>query len=139
MNTAYKLKLANFRKLIEGGRPNIKNMTSNQMLAPAVSHFFADLNCEIVKVIDENHKLIRYSFKRKISIDFNQYMQESQQTPILKNQRSSRRKDEWEEQEHLMLVSYQVTGLNNDKASISLFEFDEVKNRIVPSNFIVVS
>lgn len=108
------------------------------MLAPPVSHFFADLNCEIVKVIDENNKLIRYSFKRKVSLDFDEYMKESQQTPILKNQRS-RRKDDWEEQEHLMLVSYQVTGLNKDKASISLFEFDEVRNRIVPSNFIVVT
>ena len=38
-----------------------------------------------------------------------------------------------------MLVSYQVTGLNKEKASISLFEFDEENNKIVPSNFIIVS
>lgn len=38
-----------------------------------------------------------------------------------------------------MLVSYQITGVNKDKASISLFEFDDQKNRIVPSNFIIIT
>ena len=38
-----------------------------------------------------------------------------------------------------MLVSYQITGLNRDRASISLFEFDPTDNSISPANFIVVS
>lgn len=52
-------------------RPQIKHSgIYNKVLAPSVLHFFNDLNCEIVKVIDENNKLIRYSFKRKMSQDF---------------------------------------------------------------------
>lgn len=70
-NTAYKLRLTNFRRLIEGMRPFMKSSgIQNKVLAPSVLHFFADLNCETVKVIDEHNKLIRYSFKRKISQDF---------------------------------------------------------------------
>ena len=38
---------------------------------------------------------------------------------------------------HLMLVSYQV--INDEKATISLFEYDEEKKSINPLNFIVIS
>lgn len=57
----------------------------------------------------------------------------------MKNQRRKRPEEFGEEQDHLMLVSYQITGVNKDKATISLFEFDDKKNRIVPSNFIIIT
>jgi hypothetical protein len=113
----------------------IVNPSFNKALAPSVLQFFSDLNAETVKVIDENHRLIRYSFKRKISQDFGQFM-ETSQLPQLKDQRDV---DDFNDAEHLMLVSYQVAGLNQDRASISLFEFDPTDNSINPANFIVIS
>jgi uncharacterized protein VirK/YbjX len=90
-------------------RPHVKSSgIHNRVLAPSVLHFFADLNCETVKVIDEHNKLIRYSFKRKMSQDFDQFMQTSN-APQLKDQRYLK---DFDEEEHLMLVSYQVTGRN---------------------------
>ena len=38
-----------------------------------------------------------------------------------------------------MLVSYQVLGLKQDTASISLFEFDEETSSVIPNNFIIVT
>lgn len=58
------------------------------------------------------------------------------QAPSLKNQK---RFEDLEEQEHLMLVSYQVAGLNKDRAAITLFEFDQEQSKIDPSNFIIIS
>ena len=119
-------------------RPHLKPAgIQNKVLAPSILYFFNDLNCEIVKVIDENNKLIRYSFKRKMSQDFDQFMKNSAQSPQLKNQK--RANNDVQEEEHLMLVSYQVTGLNKDRASISLFEFNEEQSKIDPSNFIIIS
>ena len=38
-----------------------------------------------------------------------------------------------------MLVSYQKVGANDDKASISMFEYDEIKGCIKPLNFVIVT
>ena len=38
-----------------------------------------------------------------------------------------------------MLVSYQIVGTNDEKASISLFEYDEVKGCIKPLNFVILT
>jgi hypothetical protein len=38
-----------------------------------------------------------------------------------------------------MFVSYQTIGVNDEKASISLFEYDEIKGCIKPLNFMIVT
>jgi len=35
-----------------------------------IKAFFKELNCEVVHEVNESTKLIRYSFKRKTSMDF---------------------------------------------------------------------
>ena len=63
--------------------------------------FFDLLNVEIVKEIDESHKIIKFSANRKYS----------------------GQSDEIDLKTHLMLVSYQI--INDERATISLFEYDE--------------
>ena len=76
-NSSYKLRLSNFRKLIEGMRPQFRGSYMKQVgvVAPSVTNFFAELHCETVKVIDDNNRLIKYSSRRKVSLDFNEYLQ----------------------------------------------------------------
>jgi hypothetical protein len=78
--------------------------------------FFNSLDVEVVKEIDEFHKIIKYSANRK---DSDYQIDE-------KNMKS-----------HLMLVSYHI--IKDEKATISLFEFDEEKQCINPLNFLIVS
>ena len=66
--------------------------------------FFSGLDVQVVKEIDEFHKIIRYSANRKDS-DY--------------------QIDEMNVKCHLMLVSYQV--IKDEKATISIFEYDEEK------------
>ena len=65
--------------------------------------FFDLLDITVVKEIDESHKIIKVTANRK-------YSEQS---------------DEIELKNHLMLVSYQIT--NDERATISLFEYDEEK------------
>lgn len=91
----------------------------------AILNFFSDLEAEVVSEIDESHKLIRYSFKRKTSVD--------------SEERKGADDEDLFSRSFLMLVSYQLMGTHDDTASISLFEFDEVNSCINPHNFIIVT
>ena len=68
---------------------------------------------QVVKEIDECHRIIKFTAKRKYS--------DSQS----------------ESKNHLMLVSYQV--IDKERATISMFEFDEKRQYINPLNFFIVS
>lgn len=77
--------------------------------------FFDLLDVEVVKEIDECHKIIKYSANRK-------YSEQS---------------DEVEMKTHYMLVSYQI--INDERATISIFEYSDEKQQINPLNFVIVS
>jgi hypothetical protein len=64
------------------------------------------MDIKVVKEIDDFHKIVRFSANRKDS-DY--------------------QRDEASVNTHMMLVSYQVIqrGKEDEKASISLFEYDE--------------
>jgi hypothetical protein len=79
--------------------------------------FFNTLDIEVVKEIDEFHKIIRYSANRKDS-DY-----------LLSDEKNIK--------SHLMLVSYHV--MLDDKATISMFEYNEEKHCINPNTFIIIS
>ena len=85
--------------------------------------FFNDVDCQVLKEIDENNKVIKYSFKRK-------YSEDSGENSVASDQTIKR--------SHTMLVSYQFLGIKNDRVSISLFEFDEETSTINPRNFIII-
>lgn len=78
--------------------------------------FFNCLDIQVVKEIDEFHKIIRYSANRKDS----DYLSEDSQIKC-----------------HLMMVSYQV--IKDEKATISIFEYDEETQSINPLNFMIIS
>jgi hypothetical protein len=82
----------------------------------AMIQFFNSLDVQVVKEIDEFHKIIKYSANRKDS----DYESEEKSMKC-----------------HLMLVSYHV--IKDEKATISMFEYDEEKQCINPLNFMIVS
>ena len=69
--------------------------------------------------MNPNYKIIRYAFK-DLDPDL-----------LLGN-------DDFQT-EFYFLVSYQILGENQDKACISLFQFDIKKFKINPLNFVIVS
>lgn len=113
--------------MVEGYKP--KNSQNG------IYSFFHDLDCTILKEIDEFNKIIRFTFKRKQSED---YIQSSQKENVsLVNQV----KIDQGQPYHSMLVNYQVSDVNNekDKAWISMFEYNEEKQAINPNNFVILS
>jgi hypothetical protein len=69
-----------------------------------------------VKEIDETHKIIKLQLNRKNS----DYTSDGAQAKT-----------------HYMLVSYQI--INDEKATISMFEYDEERLCINPLNFVIIS
>ena len=86
--------------------PDNKISSSSEATAKqdTLIQFFNSLDVQVVKEIDEFHKIIRYSANRKDS-DY--------------------QIDEKNMKCHMMLVSYQV--IKDEKATISMFEYDEEK------------
>jgi hypothetical protein len=76
------------------------------------------MKAEIVSELDQNFKIIKYTFED---------LEESQDLT-----------GEFKRTYH-MLVSYQVLGEKQDKACISLFEFDMDNFEINPVNFVIIS
>ncbi len=89
-----------------------------------LGEFFNDIDVEIVKNIDEFNKLIKYTFKRKYSEEFNNNFSPEYQID-LKNYKN----ENYDQMSHLVIVNYQVIENNNkEEACISIFDFDEYKN-----------
>jgi hypothetical protein len=77
------------------------------------------MEVEIVSEMNPNYKIIKYKFMN-LTPDSALNLEEFQT-------------------EFYMLVSYQMLGENNDKACMTMFEFDIQKFKINPLNFVIVS
>ena len=138
---SYKIRLINLRRLIEGVKclTTIKKLSPEQLSTSPVNQieteavpskvisFFNDIQIQVLKEFDDYNKIIRYNFKRKISDDSHDFSCSRDSFPIMTNKT------------HTMFVSYQIVGHKEDRAAISLFEFDEQKCEINTNNFIIVS
>ena len=130
----YKIKLKNFRRAIEGVRFNgnfnmcqydkdpksISSKTSkNSDQKASMIQFFDELDVEVISEIDEFNKIVRFSQRRKDSMD----CQDGEPEEVIKT--------------HVMMVSYQV--MNDEKACISMFEYDEDWGTINPLSFVIIT
>lgn len=139
----YKIKLSNFRRLMEGAK--IRDLRCQDgsgkfsKESDYITEFFSDLDVEVVQHLDPNNKLIRIQMKRKYSVDFNEFC--SKDTNLnLRNQisSSSSKNNVGSDKVHTMLLNYSVMGHNQDRASITLIEFDEKLKEVNPYNFVII-
>lgn len=63
----------------------------------------------------------------------------TRQIELLNQTKNSNNTQSADANDHIMFVSYQTIGVNDEKASISLFEYDEIKGCIKPLNFMIVT
>ena len=88
------------------------------------------MKVEIIKEIDSNHMIIKYSFEN---------VSEELDEDDIDDTMDQNYHEEAIQTTFYMLISYQVIGSNQDLASISMFEFDIETNNISPSNFVIVT
>lgn len=79
--------------------------------------------------------------KRKYSVDYNEFCNQSKDANLnLGNQisSSSSKNNAANSKAHTMLLNYSVMGHNQDRACITLIEFDEKLNEVNPYNFVII-
>jgi len=95
------------------------------------------LKCNVVKEIDQSHKIIKFSYVRKFSADYRELCQRSPDVKLGNIQ--DKDSTDTSNLDHYMLVSYTVQGNNQDRACISLFEIDMNRMMIAPQNFVIIT
>ena len=128
----YTLRLTNLRRILEGVTllSTIKKPLFDeeeiieQPIPKCVTDFFSNMKVEILSEIDENHKIIKYTFKEESDIEPEVQMDQAyQEVPT----------------SFCFVVSYSVIGSKQDQACISLFEYNQTENVINPHNFLIIT
>ena len=71
--------MINLRRILEGVKylsilkKGAEESQENEMIPDSILNFFNDVDCQVIGEIDSSHKIIRYSFKRRISEDSNDF------------------------------------------------------------------